>query len=127
MPETGERRRVARITVPRHLSGPELDFGLVRVLDLSPLGARVEHFEPFREGVVCFVELPPTLGGMRLTGRVVWTMLRWGEQTFEGQRRLHYQSGLAFIGLTPEQQGGLATALAVLRTASDTTDFEPPS
>ncbi len=68
---TPDRRRTARITVPLHLRGPELELRLVRILDLSLDGARIEHLEPLREGVVCVVDLPPALGRVRLTGRVV--------------------------------------------------------
>lgn len=116
MIETSERRRVARLTVPSHLGGFELELRLVRLLELSSEGARIEHPEPLHEGVVCFVDLPPALGRVRLTGRVVWTRLHKGEQTFEGDTRVYYQSGLAFVGITPEQQTALAAALEILRT-----------
>ncbi len=116
---TPDRRRTARITVPLHLRGPELELRLVRILDLSPAGARIEHLEPLREGVVCVVDLPPALGRVRLTGRVVWTAVRGGEQTIEGEQRLRYHSGLAFTGLTPEQQTALAQALETLKASTD--------
>jgi hypothetical protein len=108
------RRRIARLTVPWHLSGPGLELRLVRLLDLSADGARIEHLEPLHEGVGCMVDLPPALGRLRLTGRIVWTGLRGGEHTLEGDLRLHYQSGLAFTGVTREQQAALARALDVL-------------
>jgi hypothetical protein len=53
----------------------------------------------------------PALGRLRLTGRVVWSGLRGGEQTLEGEQRLHFQSGLAFTEVTREQQAALACAL----------------
>jgi hypothetical protein len=115
MDESPDRRRVARITVPWHLSGPGLELRLARIIDLSPAGARIEHLEPLREGVSCVIDLPPTLGRIRLMGRVVWTGIRGGEQTLDGERRLHYQSGVAFIEVTPEQQAGVERALDVLR------------
>jgi hypothetical protein len=112
-----DRRRVARLTVPRHPSGPDLELRLVQVLDLSPLGARIEHRESLRAGSVCYVDLPPTLGRVRLPGRIVWTGVRGGEQTPEGDRVLHYQSGVKFTGLTPQQETALAAALATLQAA----------
>ncbi len=111
MSEMADRRRVARVTVPRHPGGPELELQLVRILDLSPLGARIEHPEPMREGVVCYVDLPPAFGRIRLTGRVVWSEVRVSEQTVEGERRRHYQSGIEFVALTEEQQITLEAAL----------------
>ncbi|MFI5342157.1 MAG: PilZ domain-containing protein [Candidatus Methylomirabilales bacterium] len=116
MVEKSERRRVARLTVPSHLGGFELEIRLVQLLELSSEGARIEHAEHLHEGLVCFVDLPPALGRVRLTGEVVWTRLHKGEQTFEGDKHLYYQSGLVFIGITPEQQTALAAALEILRT-----------
>ena len=116
MVETPDRRRVARITVPWHLTGPGAEVLLVRLLDLSAEGARIEHAGQLQDGVVCSVDLPPALGGPRVNAKVVWTRLRKGEQTFEGDRVVLYQSGLAFVGITPEQQAALAVALVILKT-----------
>jgi hypothetical protein len=66
---------------------------------------------------VCSVDLPPTLGVLRLSGRVVWTRLRSTEQTLAGDRRDHYESGIEFTGLTAAQQTALAAALATLQAA----------
>lgn len=125
MTETANQRRVARLTVPRHLQGGELELHLVRILDLSPLGARIEHPEPMREGVVCYVDLPPALGRVRLTGRVVWTKLCASEQTPDGDRRRQHQSGIEFTGLTPEQQRVLAEALKTLTADAEWAKQEP--
>ena len=126
MPETTDRRRVARLTVPWHLSGPGLELRLARLLDLSLDGGRIEHIEALREGVVCYVDLPPGLGRLRLTGRVVWTGLRGGEQTLEGERRLIYQSGLTFTGMTPDQQEALVRAVEKLKTENEPKELETP-
>ncbi len=119
MPEPPDRRRVARITIPSHLSSFELELRLVRLLDLSSEGCRIEHAGHLQEGLECFVDLPPALGRLRLTGRVVWTRLHKGEQTVEGDRHVYYHSGLAWTGVTPEQQTALAAALEILRAATD--------
>lgn len=126
MAEGPDRRRVARLTVPRQLSHPERGLRNVRLLDLSPLGARIEHLEPMRKGVVCYLDLPPPLGGLRVTGRIVWTGVRGSEKTLEGDRRRRHQSGLEFIGLTSQQQTALATALETLKAADDTKERMPP-
>jgi hypothetical protein len=57
------RAWLGRQTVPWHLSGPELELRLVRLLDLSPDGARIEHLELLHEGVGCIVDLRPPSGG----------------------------------------------------------------
>lgn len=116
------RRRVMRVDVPRHLRGGELQPHFVHLLNLSPLGARVTHLEPWANGVGCAVDLPPALGLLRLSGRVVWTRLRGTEQTVEGDRRHHYESGIEFTNLTPTQQAALATALATLQETQAAAD-----
>jgi hypothetical protein len=114
-----ERRRVARLGVPRGLGGGAVELRQVHLLDLSPAGARIEHEEHLHEGLVCYVDLPRPRGRVRLTGRVVWTRLRDTEQTLDGDRRSHYESGIEFTGPTPEQQAALAATLATLQTAQD--------
>jgi hypothetical protein len=119
------RRRVARLAVPRRWGGGDLELHLVRMLDLSPLGARITHREPLRAGGVGFVELPQALGAVRLAGRLVWTRRRRSELTRDGARRALYESGLEFTSLTPEQQSALAAALATLQPTQDAPDREP--
>jgi hypothetical protein len=114
--QTPERRQAARLPVPYHLSGAALELLRGRLLDLSATGARMEHTNLVHKGRVCNVDLPHTLGRCWLKGRVVWTKLHRGEQTFEGKARISYQTGLAFVELTPEQRATLAAALEILRT-----------
>jgi hypothetical protein len=120
-----ERRRVARLTVPRRFRGGELELHLVHVLDLSALGARIAHREPLHAGGIGYVDLPPALGAVRLMGRVVWTRLRGTEQTLNGDRRAVYESGLEFTSLTAAQESALASALATLKAAQAPPHREP--
>jgi hypothetical protein len=110
-------RRVARLTIPAPLREGDLAHQPVHVLNLSPRGARIRHQALVHDGVVCYLDLPPALGALRLTGQVVWTRLQGTEQTLEGDRRSHYESGIEFTGVTPDQQAGLATALEKLQAA----------
>jgi len=110
-------RRAARLTVPQQHRNGELARHCVHVLNLSPLGARISHQALLHDGVVCYLDLPPALGALRLTGQVVWTRLQDTEQTLEGERRSHYESGIEFTKLAPEQQTALAAALATLHAA----------
>lgn len=122
MTETPDHRRAVRLTLPWPLREPEVELRFVRLLDLSPDGARIEHLAPLRAGSSCAIDLPPALGRLRLTGRVVWSGIRGREQTLEGERRLHYQSGIDFTDLTPQQQTALAAALAKIRAAQAEAD-----
>jgi hypothetical protein len=126
MADMPDRRRVARLVLPSHLRGQLLGSQEVRILDLSPIGVRIEHVEPVRPGASCILEFPPPLGPVQLTARVVWSLVRGAEQTPEGERRLHYQSGLAFIGVTAEQQAVLADALEKINTTGGEKIRKPP-
>ena len=114
--QTPDRRRVARLLVPRQLTELGLDLRLVRLLDLSAKGARIEHPDSLREGLVCYVDLPLALGRATLTGKVVWTRPHKREQTYEGETRAYYHSGLAFVDITSEQREALEIALKTLQT-----------
>ncbi len=116
MDETGDRRREARLPVPWHLTGAGLEPLLGYLVDLSPLGARIEHAEPLEEGLRCEVDLPPALGWGWFSGKVVWTRPHEVAPTLEGNTRFAHQSGLAFDDITPEQRVVLAVALEILQT-----------
>jgi hypothetical protein len=120
-----EQRRAMRVDVPKHFRGGQLEPHVVHLLNLSLLGVRVTHLEPWHAGVVCSVELPPALGALRLPGRVVWTRLRETECTLDGDQRSRYESGVEFARLTAEQQAALALALATFRAAQAASDREP--
>jgi hypothetical protein len=126
MAESPDRRSVARVTVPWHLHGRVLVTRDVRILDLSTAGVRIEHLALLRPGASCSLEFLPPLGPLQLSARVVWSLVRGGEQTLDGERRLHYQSGLAFTGVTVDQQAILAAALEKLTAASGTKDNTLP-
>jgi hypothetical protein len=84
----------------------------VQLLDLSLTGARIEYANLLRPGAVCAFELPPQLGSLALSSRMVWSHVIGGEHTPDGERRRRrYQSGLVFVAVTPEQQAALASAL----------------
>jgi hypothetical protein len=120
-----DRRRVARLTVPRRWGGGDLELHLVRLLDLSALGARITHREPLHAGGIGYLDLPPALGRLRLTGRVAWTRLRRVKKTVEGERRSYYASGIEFTSLTPAQQAALTEALAALQAVQTGLEPEP--
>ena len=120
-------RRVARLTIPPPLREGELAHHSVHVLDLSLHGARVHHQALVHDGVVCYLDLSPALGALRLTGQVVWTWLQGTEQTLEGDRRSHYESGIEFTDPTPEQQAALSAAVARLQALHAESDRGPSS
>ncbi len=126
MDDKGERRGVVRVSIPWHLDAQLTGSQEVRILDCSPVGVRLEHVEPLRPGASCTLEFPPPLGPLQLAARVIWSQIRGGEQTAEGERRLHYQSGLAFMGVTTDQQAVLAEVLENINTTGVVKNRKPP-
>ena len=126
MAEMPDRRRVARVIVPWHLSARVLDSHEVRILDLSTAGVGIEHGEPLQPGAICTLEFPLPFGSLRLAARVVWSLLRGVGPVREGDREPRYHSGLAFTELTSEQQAALARALETLQAAHDAPGRETP-
>jgi hypothetical protein len=117
MSKERERRRVARLPIPSQLSGPGLEEHQVRLLDLSPAGARIEHIRLLPDWSLCYLDLPPALGGIRLQGQVIWSQVAGRTTLVDGKRVICYRSGLRFSELTREQDAGLTAALNILKTA----------
>jgi hypothetical protein len=60
------------------------------------------------------LELPPSLGPLSLSVRVVRSTVVGTEDTPAGERLLCYESGLAFVDLTLDQQSALDSVLSRL-------------
>lgn len=111
MEEFLQRRQIVRTPIVGRLAArarPSLD---VRLLDLSLAGARIEHLDLLRPGLPCTLDLPAEIGSLVVSARVVWSNVIGTEQSPAGERLLHYQSGLAFVRLTAEQQAALVRIL----------------
>ena len=111
MAGTPERRQATRILVTERLGARARATLEVRLLDLSRSGARIEHSGLLRPGATYVFELPPALGSLVLTAKVVHSRVVGTETTLEGERLLLYQSGLTFVGITAEQEVGLAVVV----------------
>ncbi len=117
MVESTRQRRVARIAIPWQLhTTASFQLAQVRLVDLSSLGARIEHREPVHQGIACFLDLPAALGEARLVCRVVWSRLSGDGGSGADDGPAAYQTGLEFVGITPAQQRALLTALEILKT-----------
>jgi len=112
--EFRERRQAPRIAVAGRLGGRARAILDARILDISLTGARIAHLNPLPPGTPCTFELPPGIGSVLLSARVVRSAVIGSEQTPEKRRLLRYESGLTFVGLTEEQHAALAKALEKL-------------
>jgi len=117
MAKTSERRHTARLTVPPQVSDSTLVDHQVRLVNLGPEGAYIEHLRPIGGWGLFFIELPPALGGIRLQGEVVWSRVAGSTAGADGEQRLYYQSGLHFTYLTAEQREALMASLRLLKAA----------
>ena len=109
-----ERRRTVRIALVGRPSAHARENLEVWIVDLSTTGARIALGERLEQGSTCSLELPPMLGSLMLSTRVVWNGLFGGERTSDGERHFIYQCGLIFVNLSKEQESTLARALRSL-------------
>jgi hypothetical protein len=83
--------------------------------NLSTTGARLTLTEHLHPATSLTLELAPSLGGCTLAARVIWTAIYGSEQTPEGEHHALSQSGVAFVGVTPDQQGTLECLISQFR------------
>jgi len=102
-----ERRKGRRVSIPGRPGGRVRATLEARLLDLGTTGARIEHNNLLRPGFTCTLELPPALGGLVLSMRVVRSEVVGTGTSATGERLLRYESGVAFIEVTAEQQATL--------------------
>ncbi len=116
MTKTPERH-VARLLVPAQLAGPRRGRHQVRLLDLSPRGARIELIRQPPDWTLYLLDLPRALGGIRRQGEVLWSWVSGYKAVGPGDWLVVYQSELTFRWLTPEQRAGRTAVLERLSAA----------
>jgi hypothetical protein len=114
MTQFPEQRGAPRFLVAERLGGRASATLEVRLVDLSLSGARIEHDHPLTLGSAYTFQFPPALGSLVLPVRVVHSIVAGSEEGAQGGPLAHYQSGLMFVDLTPDQQVGLAAVLGRL-------------
>jgi PilZ domain len=88
----------------------------VRLLDLSPTGAQIEHLGLVRLGAACALELPPPFAPLSLPAQVAWCTVIGRKRQPGGESRLVARSGLRFTPLTGAQHAALAWLLSTRPT-----------
>lgn len=126
MAQFQERRGVPRIALVGRPGARARETLEVWLADLSATGARITLGELLHHGSACSLQLPPGLGSLTLSARVVWSAVYGGEQTLEGERHVIYQCGLAFVDLTTDQQAALAEALERIGSGNPLADDRLP-
>jgi len=111
MPEFEKRRSAPRILISGQFGARVQAILDVRVIELSATGARIEHGEVLRPGSACAIQLLSAVGSVILSARIVHSAVVGATPKPDGERVLRYQSGLAFLNVTPEQRGALEETL----------------
>ena len=120
MPEPyATSRRFPRVKVLGNVTGEASFLQDVTLLDLSEGGARLEHAGRFALNAICFLRLPAPEGELVLKARVLHSAV---SRTVPGpEPTLLFQSGVEFLGLTPEK------LLALRKLLADVGGGSPPS
>jgi hypothetical protein len=124
MAEYGQQRKAPRIRVASRPWGRIPGALEYRLVDLSIAGARIEHQVPLDPGSTWGVELPLPFGPMSLQARVVHSGPVGDTQVRDADALLRYQSGLAFLGMTLEQQATLRRRLNILYPRAENSGLE---
>ena len=111
MSQFQERRRTPRILVSGRMGGRVRATMDVRIIELSATGSRIEHGELLRPGSACAIQFQSAVGSVILSARIIHSAVVGAAPKPDGERRLRYQSGLAFVDVTPEQRVALEEIL----------------
>jgi hypothetical protein len=114
--ERQERRTVPRTTLRERPVVWVPGLQEVRLLDLSPTGAQIEHLDLLYPNAPCHLDLPPPLGALTLPARVVWCAVIGRERRPGGDSRLVARSGLRFAALARAQHAVLTESLQQVAT-----------
>lgn len=101
-----ERRRAPRVRLRAPVPSRVYSVVEAGLVDLSVLGALLEHAGSIRPGASCEVLIEDSRQGLRLQGRVVRSAVWRPEEALES-REIRYHTGIEFVGLTPTQADAL--------------------
>lgn len=90
-----ERRQHLRLHLPDTRTGTLGLTTSVRLVDVSPAGARIEHTNLLAPGQACVLDVALADQALHLRGRVVWCQLHHIITDMEG-RSAQYHSGIHF-------------------------------
>lgn len=122
MAKPSPQRRRERVTLSGELEGSIGLEGNVRVINLSPTGAMIEHAGRLYPSQTCVIGMRLAGVELRLRGQVVWSQVHSASGRLPGEGEFHFRSGLHFPDL-PE-----ATEVRILEfLASVSSPKSPPT
>lgn len=111
------RRRFPRVKVLGKVT-VKISLQEIGLLDLSEVGARLEHPGRLPLKGICLLHLPSPQGELPLTCRVVHSAVSQTVSGPDGEPTVLYQSGVEFLGLNEETLPALRHLLETLRAGS---------
>ncbi len=115
MNEGVDRRRHGRAQLHATVHGTAGLSSNLRVVDLSPAGARVEHAHDLSPGRACVLDLHLNGVEVHLRAHVAWCQLYSVGSDPDGAEEVRYRSGLAFTDLRADVVAHLQEYLATLK------------
>ncbi len=110
-----DRRRHRREQLHATLHGTAGLSSNLRVVDLSPAGASVEHAHDLSPGQPCVLDLSLDGVEVHLRAHVAWCQLYSVGSDPDGAEEVRYRSGLEFTDLSAEVVAHLQQYLATLK------------
>jgi len=111
MTEERDRRAVPRATLAERPATRMQGGKAVRLVDVSRIGAGIEHLDFLRPGALCSLELPPPFGSLTLPAHVMWCRVSGRNRPPGDDSHLVSRSGLRFAPLNLAQHAALAWLL----------------
>ena len=93
-----DRRRYPRVIAGGRAKGRINGMGEVSVLNLSALGALIEHAEVIRPDTTLELVLTLARRETRLRCRVIWSAIHRAQVQPDGEQTLIFMTGLDFLG-----------------------------
>ncbi len=121
-----DRRKHVRVILPSATRGSLNLASGVRVFNLSPEGALIEHAARLSPGETCVLGLTSAGEELRLRSHVAWTQVYGGRRTGDGERELVFRSGLAFADMPKEVAASLRDYVALLSDPDPGPTVEDP-
>jgi hypothetical protein len=112
MTEERDRRAVPRTKLEDQPAVRIQDGKAVRLLDVSRVGAGIEHLDFLRPGASCTLELPPPFGSLTIPSQVMWCRVTGRNRRPGDETHLVSRSGLRFASLNLTQHAALAWLLS---------------
>ncbi len=114
MAKPSPQRRRERVVLPGTLEGSIGIEGRVRIINLSPTGAMIEHAGRLYPSQNCVIGMRLSGAELRLRAQVVWSQVHSANGRLPGEGAIQFRSGLHFPNLPESTEAKILEFLAAL-------------